>query len=313
VRNAHVRPEPGIAAPSAASGTSLPTSHTVRVRFDWRAHERGAGCIEATRRAVLAAQRSGAPVAVTVCDWRLPDGLEPASSAFARRLAHAAGALAAALAPIAGAAPLYTPINEIAFLAYALADTSLLRPRRRSGGTRDDVERHLVRAAVAACEAIRAADPRARFLHVEPLTLDDAGVDVRACRALVRTCDRLSGRREPELGGDDRFAGTIGLALYAGGAATSNADGARMDAHVAEFAAALAQHHGHPATIIERHTTDFAWTRSSSSPTCGGISCTSARSTSCHGSRGTGASCTSRSPCSTPAIRGPSCAHPSPA
>jgi hypothetical protein len=281
-----------------------------RLALDWRALERGEPRIEALRRTVAAAPRArAASIAITLCDWRLPD-IDPGSGAFVARLAAVAQALASALAPVARVPLWYAPIDEIAFLAYALADTALLRPWRRGGCDRTALERNLVRAAIAACAAIRAVDARARLLHVEPLVRHGAGVSDASLRALNANVDRIAGRVEPGLGGDSRFIDALGLELYTGPGA--NAADAPAGPSAPDVARALAARHGCAITINERHATDLAWTPSSSSPTSGGISCTSARSTSFHGWHGTGASCTSRSPCSTPATRGPSCVRRSP-
>jgi hypothetical protein len=293
-----------------AAGNARGKAPQRRLALDWRALERGEPRIEALQRTVAAAQRGCAPsIAITLCDWRLP-GIDPDSSAFVTRLAAVAQALARALAPVARAPLSYAPIDEIAFLAYALADTALLRPWRHGGCSRVELERNLVRAAVAACAAIRAVDPRARLFHTEPLVRQGAGVNAASLRALHANVDRIAGRVEPALGGDPRFIDALGLVLYTGPGADAADTPAGPSAH--DVARALAARHGCAITIIERHATDLAWTPSSCSPTSGGISCASARSTSSHGWHGTGASCTSRSPCSTPAIRGPSCVRRSP-
>jgi hypothetical protein len=249
-------------------------------------------------------------MAITLCDWRLPDA-DPASAAFVARLAGVAHALATALAPVARAPLWYAPVDEIAFLAYALADTALLRPWPRGRCSRAGIGRNLVRGAIAACRAIRAADPRARFVHVEPVVLHGATVSDASAQALHATLERIAGRAEPELGGDPRFIDLIGLVRYGGDDAPT--DGAIGVPALADVAGALEARHGCPVTLIERNATDLAWTPSSSFPTCAGTSRTSARSTSSRGWPGTGASCMSRSPCSTPATRGPSFARPSPA
>lgn len=65
---------------------------------------------------------------------------------FASRFADFAGAAARALRGSSDDAPVYTPINEISFLAWAISETKLIHPYRREtyrrrgeGGQRHDV------------------------------------------------------------------------------------------------------------------------------------------------------------------------------
>ena len=84
------------------------------------------------------------------------------------------------------------------------------------------IKQRLVRAALAGIAAIRAADPEARFLHVEPVLHvapceDDAEQQDLARRITAfqwQTFDMLSGRAEPGLGGHPDALGWLGLNHY---------------------------------------------------------------------------------------------------
>ena len=97
------------------------------------------------------------------------DGLIDAFARFVGQVAHE-------LAPLSAQPPVYTPVNEISFLAWAASMPYLTAEPNNTVPGGDEATRHrgyavkrrLVRAALAAMPAIRQADPRARFLHVEP-------------------------------------------------------------------------------------------------------------------------------------------------
>jgi UDP-galactopyranose mutase len=188
----------------------------VRESIDWRRAARGADFdfAPATLRAQCA-RRAGMQVVWTLCHAGWPDGLDIASSDFIERFRAFAKAAARALAPYADAQPpVFTPVNEIAFLSYALAHTSLLGPQRADLRHRGrELEQQLVRAALAACDAILETDSRARFVHREAAMNCDAQHAADACAPdmQLRVFDMLAGRLEPRLGGHPRYIDAIDL------------------------------------------------------------------------------------------------------
>jgi hypothetical protein len=165
-----------------------------------------------------AAQRAGLQVVWTLCHDGWPDDVDIGSDEFVDRFRELATALARLLAPYADAEPpIYAPIHEISFLAWALAETGLVAPLRTDLRKRGYVlKQKLVGASLAACDAIRAIDPRARFLHIEPETSVVAG-DARARRALLfRAFDMLTGTLDPELGGDPSYVDVVGIHCHRG-------------------------------------------------------------------------------------------------
>jgi hypothetical protein len=95
-----------------------------------------------------------------------------------------------------------------------------IHPRERERGAR--LKAQLVRAAIAAMEAIWEVDPRARMVHVDPLIhvvtpagrpdLARAAADQRASQ--FDAWDMLAGGLQPELGGHPRYLDIIGLNYY---------------------------------------------------------------------------------------------------
>lgn len=170
-----------------------------------------------------AANRQGVQLLWTCFHYGLPDGLDIFSERFIHEFADYTHAMAAALRPLhpTAWAPVYTPINEISFLTWAVCETGLLHPHR--GDRACDgaaLKRHLVRAALAANEAIHAADPRARILAIDPLihvaadSAQDADEAAFQHEAQFEAWDMLAGRREPSLGGSERALDLIGVNYY---------------------------------------------------------------------------------------------------
>jgi hypothetical protein len=130
---------------------------------------------------------------------------------FPIRLRRFAAAAARALAPYADVdAPVYAPIDEISFLSWALAETSLfggaLRDRKQG---RDSIRRRLVRAALAACDAILEIEPRARFMHREAALHASPAATSR--NGQFDAWDMIAGRLAPELGGHPRYLDIVAI------------------------------------------------------------------------------------------------------
>lgn len=159
----------------------------------------------------------------TCSHYGIPSDVDIFSDAFPRRLADYCHALAHAVRPYRhGALPaIYTPINEISFLAWAVCETGLIHPHR--GDRPQDgfaLKKHLVRAFMLAADAIRAADPDARMLVVDPLVHSSPEhEDQQAPAALLdsyqfQAWDMLAGTLEPQLGGSPKYLDLVGANYY---------------------------------------------------------------------------------------------------
>jgi beta-glucosidase/6-phospho-beta-glucosidase/beta-galactosidase len=153
-----------------------------------------------------------------------PQDLDILSPAFAQRFARYAAAAAAHLMRYATAPAVYAPIHEISYLAWAICEGDFAAPAGRDlRGQTAAVKRQLVRAALAACDAIWSVDPRARILHTDPLlhiAAPHGRTDLDAAAARQRelqfeTWDMLGGRLAPELGGAPHYLDLIGLNYFA--------------------------------------------------------------------------------------------------
>ena len=169
------------------------------------------------------ARARGVQVLWTLCHYGLPEGLDIFDADFSRRLAAYCGAFARHLRARGDdpEARVYTPLNEISFLAWAVCETGLMHPHT---GNRKDcgyvLKKAIAHAAIQAVDAIRAEDPGARFLFVDPLIHIAAACDDDADAAAYlrahqfQAWDMIAGRLEPSLGGSPSHLDLIGVNYY---------------------------------------------------------------------------------------------------
>jgi hypothetical protein len=167
-----------------------------------------------------AARRSGTQVAWDLCHYGWPDDIDIWSAAFVDRFANFAAAAAAVIRDETDEVPLFCPINEISYWAWAGGEVARFNPCAEGRGA--ELKRQLVRAAIAAMDAIRKVDSRARFLTAEPLIHIDAGsTDPEALQQAeiyrqmqFEAFDMLTGTLSPELGGAPEFLDIVGVNYY---------------------------------------------------------------------------------------------------
>ncbi|MFT3859572.1 MAG: hypothetical protein QM742_19405 [Aquabacterium sp.] len=207
--------------------------HTVRESIGWRLSEQD-GDFDFSRavRTAEAARRHGIQILWTLMHYGTPPDVSMLDDAFCERFARFAAEAARALAPWSDRPPVYTPINEISFLSWAVTQTRLVHPygvdAQATGATLVDgfhIKCRLVKAALMGMQAIRQVDPRARFLHVEPLVhvvppagqpeLASLAEEVRSYQ--WQTWDLIAGRMEPHLGGWPQALDLIGINHYHNG------------------------------------------------------------------------------------------------
>lgn len=204
---------------------------TVRESVGWRLTET-AGQFDFSRVVCLAqlANDNGIQILWTLMHYGTPPDVSLLDDAFCQRYVAFAVAAARALRPLSDHAPIYTPINEIGFVSWAVCESDLFHPYvghfEGKGGeswrTGFEVKCRLVSAALQAMNAIRQEDPRARFMHIEPLVhavapadapeLVDLATEVRSHQWQV--WDLLAGRLMPELGGRPSQLDLLGVNHY---------------------------------------------------------------------------------------------------
>jgi len=206
---------------------------SLRESIGWRLSEDAGGHWDLGRAVHMAqaAQRQGVQILWTLMHYGVPGDLTLLDDAMVPRFARFAGEVARVLRPLCPGPRFYTPINEISFLAWAASVTGDMGPAGMQSQcpSQDSlvsgylVKQRLVRAALAGMAAIRAADPEARFLHVEPVVHvaphEDDDPDQRELAQRIgsyqwQTLDMLSGRMEPQLGGHADALDWLGMNHY---------------------------------------------------------------------------------------------------
>ena len=165
-----------------------------------------------------AAMESGVEVIWDLFHYGWPDGLDIFSPVFIDRFAKFAAAVARVVRQQSDTAPFYCPVNEISYFAWAGGEKKLMNPF--ASGRGGDLKRQLIRASIAAIEAIRSVDHRARFVHVEPAihVVTASSHEAEACEAYrasqFESMDMMTGRSEPWLGGKADYLDILGLNYY---------------------------------------------------------------------------------------------------
>lgn len=161
-----------------------------------------------------------------LCHYGYPDGLDPFSDAFAERFASYCRAAAEYVIPRVRGPHVFTPINEISFFADCGGAWGWIAPFGKDKETRARLRLALCRAAIAGVRAIRAVEPGARMVHVDPLVQVVAPDDRPDLREEARNetfvetffaWDVLAGKRHPELGGSPEILDIVGANCYAFG------------------------------------------------------------------------------------------------
>jgi hypothetical protein len=169
---------------------------------------------------LAAAETHDIQVIWTLCHYGWPRDLDVFSPDFPSRFARFAEAVAHYVKTHSNRLPFYTPINEISFLSWAAGEVGWFWPFARGRGA--ELKRNLVRAVLAACDAIWAEDRRARIVHVDPIIhviapstrpdLTQAAEQQRGSQ--FEAWDMLAGIRDPDLGGHPRYLDVMGVNFY---------------------------------------------------------------------------------------------------
>jgi len=195
---------------------------SVRDTARWHLIERPGGLFDFSSLDTMlsAARHHDIQVVWDLCHYGWPEDLDIFSSRFVDRFARFCGAVARHVSEQSDEVPLYTPVNEISFLAWAAGEIGWFFPYGTSRG--DEMKRQLIRACIAGIEAIWAVDPRARIVTVEPLIHvvppkgrpDVGGAAEGYRRSQFEAWDMLCGAVAPELGGQPRYLDVMGVNFY---------------------------------------------------------------------------------------------------
>ncbi len=167
-----------------------------------------------------AAKRQRMQVIWDLCHYGWPDDLDIFTPAFVDRFAKFSKAVARHIREQSDDVPFYTPMNEISFFCWAAGEVGWFHPFEKHRGV--ELKRQLVLATIAAIEAVRDVDARARIVSVEPLIHvvppkgkpDPNGEAEAYSNSQYEAWDMLSGTLAPELGGDPEYLDIVGVNFY---------------------------------------------------------------------------------------------------
>jgi beta-glucosidase/6-phospho-beta-glucosidase/beta-galactosidase len=167
-----------------------------------------------------AARGHGIQVIWDLCHYGYPDDVDIWRPGFVDRFARFAGAAARLMREEGEDVPFYAPINEISFWSWAGGEVGYFNPAAHGRGL--ELKHQLVRASIAAIEAVRDVIPAARFVQCDPLInvvsgsrrAEDQEAAERYRMAQFEAWDMLAGRQWPGLGGEEKYLDILGANFY---------------------------------------------------------------------------------------------------
>ncbi|GGE03533.1 glycosyl transferase family 1 [Aureimonas endophytica] len=179
-------------------------------RYDW----------SSLKAQLEAAEATGTQVVWDILHYGWPDDLDIWRPEFVERFTRFAVEAARVIAAKTNGAPFYAPVNEISFFAWGGGDAGYLNPFAHGRG--HELKVQLSRAAISAMEAIWRVDPRARFVHADPVINvitdpsrpHDAAHAEGHRQAQFQAWDMIAGRAWPQIGGREALLDIVGVNYY---------------------------------------------------------------------------------------------------
>ncbi len=197
--------------------------YTVREGFLWAFIDKGNGVYDFSRfeRMLAIGKEEGIEQMWDLNHFDYPDHLDPFKDEFITEFARYAKRCAELIKKYEHGPIYICPINEISFFSFMAASVGLWAPYTRSAGYRFKIQ--LVKASIAAMDAMWEVDKNIRFIQVDPIfrrvVREPASIVMRATEESFRetkfqTFDMLLGRMLPELGGHPKYVQMIGANYY---------------------------------------------------------------------------------------------------
>ena len=169
---------------------------------------------------VRAANQMGVQVIWDLFHYGWPDDIDIFSPEFVRRFERLARAFMQMLTYETDSVPFITPVNEISFVSWAGGDKAIINPFAKGRG--DELKVQLVRAAIAATEAVWDVNPQTRICQIDPVIniiadptkLSDRIIAENYRLSQYQAWDAIAGRQHPELGGQEKYLDIIGVNYY---------------------------------------------------------------------------------------------------
>jgi beta-glucosidase/6-phospho-beta-glucosidase/beta-galactosidase len=169
---------------------------------------------------IASAQCAGVQVIWDLFHYGWPHDLDIFSPEFIHRFSALARAFASRLRSETDDVPFISPVNEPSFVSWAGGDAGFLNPF--ATGRDGEIKAQLIRASIAAIEAVWDECPGARIVQCEPAIHIIADLklpqDKEAAEnyrlAQFQSIDMLTGRVAPELGGKPEYLDILGVNYY---------------------------------------------------------------------------------------------------
>ena len=194
----------------------------VREGLRWHLCDHGQGRYDFSSIAPMvdAALACGISQILCLMHYGFPDGVHPLQPDFEVRFTNFSAAFARWRRARVPAPRWYGAINELSLLSYAAGEVGWFYPFLVGQG--DAVKQALVRTSLRATDAVRAEDPQARFVSIDPVlqvvpSRSHAEVAESVHQqnlAQFEAWDMAAGRVHPELGGGAQYLDVIGLNCY---------------------------------------------------------------------------------------------------
>ncbi|HUS01876.1 MAG TPA: family 1 glycosylhydrolase [Chitinophagaceae bacterium] len=161
-----------------------------------------------------------------LCHYGYPDDLDPFTENFTTRFADYCRAAAEYVIPKLHGPYFFTPINEITFFSFCGGEWGWVAPYKNTKEDRFRFRLALCKAAIAGVKAIRAVEPNARMIHIDPLVQVVAPRDRPDQEKLAwdetfvdtfLAWDIICGKKYPELGGSPDILDIVGANNYSFG------------------------------------------------------------------------------------------------
>lgn len=167
-----------------------------------------------------AARQTGTQVIWDLCHYGWPADLDIFSTEFIRRFAAMVKAFVRVLDAESEAPLFIAPVNEISFFAWAGGESAYLNPFETTRP--HELKAQLVLAAIEAIEAAWSINPQTRIVHTDPLINvahnlarpHEFPIAEYYRQLMFQAWDMLSGRRRPDLGGQDKYLDILGVNYY---------------------------------------------------------------------------------------------------
>jgi beta-glucosidase/6-phospho-beta-glucosidase/beta-galactosidase len=197
---------------------------TVREGLSWSQVDLGNGMYDFSRfeKIMQVGQQEGVQQIWDLNHFDFPEHLDPFLSEFVSQFAEYAKRAVLALRKYQAGVLYIVPLNEMSFFAQVGGQEGGWAPFAINKGVQ--FKDQLVRANIAAMDAIWEVDNAVQFIQVDPIMHRHARQPISESEQVAvnhfnnevqfESWDMLSGRKKPELGGDPKYLPIIGVNYY---------------------------------------------------------------------------------------------------